>query len=373
MDTIFSADLLQMTFLGNTVKQWLIALGCGVFAYFALIVGKDVVAKNLKKLSDRTTTKLDDLIVGFVFSIHPLVILSISVYLISLMLDLPKGWTSFLSHIPVVLLILQTGFWGNKLLAFGLNAYAKSKTNEEDRLATETMVGPLRFMGLIIIWSLILLLVLDNIGFDVTTMITGLGIGGVAVALAVQNILGDLLAALSIVIDKPFVVGDFIIVGDYLGHVENIGLKTTRVRSLSGEQLIFSNSDLLGSRIRNYKRMFKRRVLFKFGVLYQTKPEQLRKIPVMTRAIIEGLDKTIFDRCHFAKFGDSSLDFEVVYFVDDPDYNLHMDIQEKINLELFEQFDAEGIDFAYPTRTLYINHENNSESTLTEVTPVPAS
>ncbi len=175
-----------------------------------------------------------------------------------------------------------------------------------------------------------LLLALDNLGVDVTALVAGLGVGGIAVALAVQSILGDLFASLSIVLDKPFVIGDFIIVGDLLGTVENVGIKTTRVRSLSGEQLIFSNADLLNSRIRNYGRMYERRVVFTVGVTYDTPRHKLE---------------------------DFSLDFETVYYVQDPAYNLYMDIQQAINLELYQRFADEGIEFAYPTQTLFLAKE----------------
>jgi small-conductance mechanosensitive channel len=171
----------------------------------------------------------------------------------------------------------------------------------------------------------------------------------------VQNVLSDLFASLSIVLDKPFVIGDFIIVDDLLGSVEYIGLKTTRIRSLSGEQIVFSNTDLLNARIRNFKRMYQRRAAFTFGVTYQTPYEQLATIPQMVRDIIEDQDAASFDRAHFFRYGASSLEFEVVYHVLDPDYNRYMDIQQAINLELFRRFEAEGISFAYPTQTLYLH------------------
>ena len=182
----------------------------------------------------------------------------------------------------------------------------------------------------------------------------GLGVGGIAVALAVQNILGDLFASLSIVIDKPFVIGDFIVVGEFMGTVEHVGLKTTRVRSLGGEQLVFANSDLLASRVRNYKRMNERRILFQFGVLYQTTAEQLEAIPQRVREVIETLEEVRFDRAHFFRFGESSYDFEVVYWMQNPDYARYMDAQQQINLGLVRAFKDMGVEFAYPTRTLYL-------------------
>jgi small-conductance mechanosensitive channel len=207
-------------------------------------------------------------------------------------------------------------------------------------------------VGRALVWAVVGLLVLDNLGVDVTALVTGLGIGGVAVALALQNVLSDLFASLSIVLDKPFVVGDFIVVGDSMGSVEHVGLKTTRLRSLSGEQLVVSNSDLLGSRIRNYQRMSERRAVFQLGVTYETPPDKLRAIPAILRAVIEAQSATRFDRSHFKSYGAFSLDFETVYYVLTPDYNRYMDIQEAINLELLRHFTAHGIEFAYPTSTV---------------------
>ena len=173
-------------------------------------------------------------------------------------------------------------------------------------------------------------------------------------ALAVQNILGDLFASLSIVLDKPFVVGDFLAVGEHLGSVEKIGLKTTRLRSLSGEQLVFSNTDLLKSRIKNYGRMFERRVAFKIGVTYETPREKLKRIPRIIREIIQGRENTRFDRSHFQEYGAYSLNFETVYYVLSPDYAVYMDIQQDIYFELHERLEQEGVEFAYPTQKLFL-------------------
>jgi small-conductance mechanosensitive channel len=211
------------------------------------------------------------------------------------------------------------------------------------------------FITKILLWTIILLIALDNLGINISALVAGLGIGGIAVALAVQNILGDLFASFSIFLDKPFVIGDFIIVDTYLGTIEHIGLKTTRVRSFSGEQLVFANADLLKSRIRNYKRMYERRVVFTLGVIYQTSYEKLKKIPEIIQDIIEKQTQTRFDRAHFKEYGPYSLNFEIVYWVESPDYNLYMNIQQKTNLEIFQRFDDENIEFAYPSQSLYIN------------------
>jgi small-conductance mechanosensitive channel len=222
---------------------------------------------------------------------------------------------------------------------------------ESTQIATSTA---LTFVGKLVLWSVALLLVLENLNFDVSALVASLGVGGIAVALAAQNILGDLFASLSILFDKPFVVGDFIFVGDMMGTVEKVGLKTTRVRSLFGEQLVFSNNDLLSSRIKNYKRMEERRVVFTLGVTYQTNAEQLELIPGIIKETIENQEKVRFDRSHFKGYGDFALLFETVYWVTDPDYNLYMDIQQRINLELFRHFEEQGIEFAYPTQTIHL-------------------
>jgi small-conductance mechanosensitive channel len=227
----------------------------------------------------------------------------------------------------------------------------------ESNAGAVTTLSSVGFVLQSLLWMILLLVALDNFGINVTTLVAGLGISGIAVALAVQNILGDLFASFSIVFDKPFVIGDFIIVGDFLGTVEYVGLKTTRIRSLSGEQLIFSNGDLLKSRIRNFKRMYERRVVFTIGVLYQTTYEQLIEIPKMIRSIIESQGQVRFDRAHFKEYGAYSLNFEVVYWIQNPDYNVYMDIQQAINLTIFKQFKEKDIHFAYPTQTLFIEND----------------
>jgi small-conductance mechanosensitive channel len=205
------------------------------------------------------------------------------------------------------------------------------------------------------VWTATFLLVLDNLGFDVTALITGLGVGGIAVALAVQNVLGDLFASVSIVIDKPFVVGDSIAIGDFVGTVESVGLKTTRLRSVSGEQIVMANSDLLQSRIRNHKRAVQRRNVFGIGVTYDTPPEQLRRVSEIVREAIEAEgERARFDRAHLMRFGASSLDFEAVWFTLDPDYKLYMDQQERIFLRVLEKLGEAGIELAFPTQTVQI-------------------
>lgn len=207
----------------------------------------------------------------------------------------------------------------------------------------------------LICWGLALVLLLDNLGVKISALVTGLGIGGIAVALAAQTVLGDLFNYFTIFFDRPFEIGDFIIIDTYLGTVEHIGLKTTRLRSLSGEQLVISNTDLTSSRVRNYKRMERRRIVFQFRVSYETPLELLKEIPGLVAEIIKTIPGTAFDRAHFFSYGEYSLVFEVVYYVLSGDYNQYMDIQQTINFELREAFDQRGIAFAYPTQTIYVN------------------
>ena len=252
----------------------------------------------------------------------------------------------------VVALLLQAGVWGSRLISEWVSHYVKRRAAED--AAGATALGMLGAPARLAVWSVVVLVALDNVGIDVTALIAGLGIGGVAIALATQNILGDLFGSLSIILDRPFVIGDFIIVGDQMGTVERIGLKTTRVRALSGELVIFSNADLLQSRVRNYKQMFERRIVFGLGVVYQTPADTIEAIPGMVREIIEAQPNARFDRGHFKAFGDFSLNFEFVYYVKVPDYAAFADTQQAINMAILRRFEADGIEFAYPTQTLIV-------------------
>ena len=269
-------------------------------------------------------------------------------------MKIPAKTADTLNIVVIVTALIQMALWALVGLQVAIEEYRKQQLAKDP--ASVTTLNILNFIGKILIWSIVFLLILDNLGVNITALVAGLGVGGIAVALALQTILGDLFASLSIVLDKPFVVGDFLIVADLMGAVEYVGLKTTRLRSLSGEQLVFSNSDLLNSRIRNYGRMFERRVVFKIGVTYQTPRETLIKIPIIIREAIEQQDMTRFDRSHFMEYGNSALVFESVYYVLGSDYNIYMDIQQAINLRIHERFEEEDIEFAYPTQTLFIQH-----------------
>ncbi|MBE0568029.1 MAG: mechanosensitive ion channel family protein [Krumholzibacteria bacterium] len=344
--------LLDHTFLDNTLGRWALALLVAIAASGLLRLALAVVVSRLGALAARTSNHLDDTLVDALRGTRWLTLLAGGLAAGMGFVQLPPGLRGGLERIVALVVIVQVGMWATAATVSWLHRYRERKLHDDRGAATS--VGAMTFLARLMIWSVTLVVALDNVGVDITALVTGLGIGGIAVALALQNVLGDLFASLSIVLDKPFVIGDFIIVGEHLGTVENVGLKTTRIRSLSGEQLVFSNGDLLGSRIRNFGRMYERRVVFKLGVTYGTTLEQLKLIPGIIREAIEEHDNARFDRSHFAAYGDFALQFESVYYVLAPDYNVYMDVQQAINLRLRERFDAEGIEFAFPTQTLHV-------------------
>jgi len=345
-------DVLDTVFFGNTVSGWLAGLGVAVSFLVVVEIVRLALGRQLRRLTEASDTLAWDALLAVLRQRQSLFLAIIAVFLGSLVLDLPDRGQRLIHLVAVVALLIQSGLWASAALRASIKGYRK--LHEETDPASVTTLSIIKFIGRIVIWSLVLLLVLDNLGVNITALIAGLGVGGIAVALALQTILGDLFASLSIVLDKPFVVGDFLAVGDLLGSVEYVGLKTTRLRSLSGEQLVFSNSDLLNSRIRNFGRMFERRVAFDIGVTYQTPRDKLVLIPQIIREAIESQVHTRFDRSHFKKYGDFALLFESVYYVDGADYNLYMDIQQGVNLRIHERFEQEGVEFAYPTQTLFI-------------------
>jgi len=282
-------------------------------------------------------------------------LLPLATYAAILALEVPPRVDRVAAAVALVALVVQAGLWAHRALSHWLSLRFERTRVQDPQAATTLKLIGYAVQGLL--WLLVVLLALDQLGFDVTALVAGLGIGGVAIALAVQSVLGDVFACAAIALDKPFVVGDFIVVDGLRGTVESIGLKTTRVRSLDGELLVFSNADLLKSRLRNFKRMQERRVQFGLGVTYGTRVEQLRRIARWLREAVEAQPKTRFDRAHFKGYGDSSLDFEVVYYVLEPDYNVYMDVQQSLNLAIYERFAAEGVDFAFPTRTLFLRRD----------------
>lgn len=343
-------EMLDFEFLENPATAWVTAIGIALAINVVVAALLWFVRNRLSDLVGKTDTALDDSIVRVAKATKQWLVFAVTLFVGTKYLDLPARADKILQYVATVAAFLQAGLWAGAMVEFWVQRYRDGT----DSAAAATSLGALNFVAKLVLWSLVALLMLDNLGVDVTALVAGLGVGGIAVALAVQNVLSDLFASLSIVIDKPFVIGDFIIVDNLRGTVEHVGLKTTRVRSLDGEQLVFSNSDLLNARVRNYKRMKERRAVFTFGVLYQTPVEKVEAIPEMVKKIIDKEENARLDRVHFTKFGDSSLDFEVVYWVKSADYMVYADTQQAINLELMRAFEKEGIGFAYPTRSLFV-------------------
>ncbi len=340
--------MLNGVYFGNTIHQWLAAAVTAVVVFALLLMLRQLIKKRLKIFSKRTETRLDDLVVEVMGRTKYVFLILLSLYAGSLNLTLSETARGVLSILVRLVILLQIGIWSSSTAMFLL----RRKDSDDGKHASRAAIV---FSVKLVIWSIVVLVALTNLGVDVTALITGLGIGGVAVALALQSVLGDLFASMSITLDEPFVPGDFIVVDAVMGTVEQIGLKTTRLKSISGEQVILANTDLLKSRIRNFGRMQERRVVFNVGVTYQTAHEALEKIPGMMKEIIETKEGTRFDRAHFQKFGDSALVFEVVYFVTTADYLRYMDIQQAVNLEICKRFEAGGIAFAYPTQTVFVH------------------
>ncbi len=346
-------NLLQNFVEKNTPEQLLIAAGMAMLAFIILYAVRAVLVRKLFQWSRHSAMYWDDLLADVVATTHNLMLLAVSLLVGLNHLVLPRALETLADNGFAIVLLVQVGLWGRSAIR-GWREIQLKLSQESGNGAATINYGIISFLGEFVLWVILILMVLDNLGVNITTLVASLGIGGIAVALAVQNILGDLFASLSIAFDKPFVAGDFVVIDDMMGTIKHVGLKTTRIQSLSGEELIFSNADLLKSRIRNYKRMAERRVVFQIGVVFDTSPEKLRRTNDIIREIIISQPDVRLDRNHFKAIGSSSLDFEIVYYVLDPNYGRYMDIQQAINLALMERLAAEGIEFAFPTQTLHI-------------------
>lgn len=339
------------TFFGNTALEYGLSIALFVVAIVIFKGIQWVTLRQLKRLAEKTATDLDDTFVKIVRSFNPPFYTFLAFWVALRPLSITGFGDKFLTAILIIWAVYQAiiavGILIEDVLFKKFAKEADPTTQSALRIITRLVKGAL--------WGLGIILMLSNLGVDVSSLLAGVGIGGVAIAFALQGILSDLFASFSIYFDKPFKVGDFIIVGDTLGTVERIGIKSTRLRSLTGEEIVKSNKELTGATIQNYHDMEERRITFGFGILYETPYEKVKKAPELVRQAVESTKETRFDRAHFKQFGDSSLDFEVVYYVLTGDYNRYMDIQQEINLKIVEAFEREGISFAYPTRTLYLS------------------
>jgi small-conductance mechanosensitive channel len=333
-------------------NPYLLAFGVSLLSYMVFWGIYAVLTTRIEKFVGNRKNKWDDIVVFTMEKTTHFFMIVTSLYI----------GLKFISHTPIIdkyadkiffiVLMWQIAVWSHHLLDKWIHSSIKKKVIRNPAAANS--ISLIQLLARMILFSLLFLFTLSNLGIKITTIIAGLGVGGIAVALALQKILGDLFSSLSIVLDKPFVIGDFIVIDQYLGEVEKIGLKTTRIRSLSGEQIIFSNSDLLGARIRNYKRMRERRIPFTLHLLLQTPTEKLKSAVSIIKAVIMTKKRVRFERCHFMKIGQNSIEVETVYWVLSDDYDLYMDIQQDILFDIKMAFESEGISFAYPTQTVHV-------------------
>ncbi len=348
-------NILDYTFFGNTIEKYLIALGVFLLVVVLLKIIKSVGIRKIKKFAKGTTTDIDDLAVSILDAFGWLLYLFLGLYLAFLFIDLPSLLERTISFLLLIVLAFYVVKASQRIIDYGVR---KLSLKMEEKEEGEFNPSAIKLLGKIakgVLWGFAVILVLQNLGYNVSTLIAGLGISGIAIAFAVQNILGDIFASFSIYFDKPFQVGDFIVVGDNMGTVKKIGLKSTRIETFQGEELVLSNKQLTETGIHNYKKIEKRRVVFSVGVDYATPTEKLRKIPEIIKGVIEKTDLAETDRVHFKEFGDFSLNFEVVYFANTSDYNEYMNAREKINLGIKEEFEKEGIEIAFPTQTIFLN------------------
>lgn len=348
---------MDMTWLGNTPFRWLTGIAAGFIVYFLLKYVLKLIENRVLKGRDAETVGIADLISTLVKTTNSFFLLTLAFFTAARFVDMPSEIRVFIATVTLIVALIQFGMWGMSSIDYAVKR--RSAIRDVDSGTQETSLAAVSLVIKIALWAIIIVLVLDNIpGINATTLITSLGIGGIAIGLAVQNILGDIFSSLTISLDKPFTVGDFIQVGELSGTVEHIGLKSTRIRSLSGEQLIFTNSDLLSSRVKNFRRMERRRDAFRIGVTYQTSLEQLKKVPEIIQNIIESQPNTIFERANFSQLGDFALIFNISYFMTTSDYQEFTNTRQAINLEILRQFAEAGIEFAHPGQLIFPNTKN---------------
>jgi small-conductance mechanosensitive channel len=354
-------DVLGRTFLYNPLRVWLTAAITTTVMFVVLLVLRGVLHSRISKLASRTTTHFDDMIVALLAATRTWVLFAVSLLAGAHTLYLGRAgpWIARVDHL---VLLWQIALWGVTAVTFWTKYHLGQQAAANTR-SSVAMITAISVAAKVVVWALIFTTALYTVwDINPASLITTLGVSGIAIALAVQNILGDILAALAIIFDKPFDVGDAIGVDSISGTVEHIGLKTTRIRSASGEQIILGNGDLLKSRLRNYRRMSQRRVVFNLDVPFETPVDLLQRIPAMLQQIVASQSPVQFDRSHIASFTESAVRLETVYFVLDPDYKLYMDIQQNVNLEILRRFNAEKLHFALPSRTVY--HEGPNAKDL---------
>jgi small-conductance mechanosensitive channel len=340
-------------YFGNTVWQYTTALVAFVAVFSVLKLFKRRVIKNLHKLAEKTEGDFDDLVAQIIQSVGRPFYLFVSLAVAIQFIEQPDLLKKVVFYIALTVVLYTAVRAIQQLIDYGFQKGVRKRLEEDPRFDASA-VRLLSKIAKWTVWLIALLLVMQNLGYDITALVAGLGIGGLAIAIALQGVLSDMFASFSIYMDRPFQTGDFIIVGDVMGTVKHIGVKSTRLQSLWGEEIIVPNKDLTEARVKNYKRMESRRMVFSFGLTYETPAEKLRRVPEIVKEIINSIELAGVDRVHWKEFGDSALTFEVMYHVNTAEYNDYMDIQQEINLQLKERLEKEGMAFAYPTQTVYL-------------------
>jgi small-conductance mechanosensitive channel len=345
-------DVLHREFLSNSLQAWLTSTLTTAIVFVLLLGARWLFVSRLGVIAERTSNHIDDMVVDMIRRTRTWTLFAFSFIAGFGSLHLAHI-DQFFSPAAKLILLWQVALWGTSAVDFWVKHHLRARSSISERGGV-AMINAIGVSAKVMLWILISITAFHSVlSIDVTPWITGLGVSGIAIALAVQNILGDLLAALAIVFDKPFDVGDTIGVDTVTGTVEHIGLKTTRIRSVTGEQIIIGNGDLLKSRLRNFRRMYQRRALFNLDVTFDTPVAVLAKLPKMIEQIVTAQSPVKFDRSHIATFGESAIRIETVYYVLDPDYKKYMDVQQAINLAVIERFRAEKVSFAFPTQTVY--------------------
>jgi small-conductance mechanosensitive channel len=341
----------EQLLLGNPLMDWLVAAMVAVAVWSVLWILRRFIVSRYKKYSAGQRAMPLRLIAYLLGNTTQLFLFGVALYAAQENLALPNKLQRLINGIVMILLLLQIGLWTGRALRFYL------ELKERERGADRMFAGSLdiiKFIAHVLIWSVLILVALSNLGVNITALLTGLGVGGVAVALALQNILGDLFASLSIALDKPFAVNDRLVIDAYMGKVEHIGIKSTRLRSDSGEQIILSNADILKSRVRNFGRAPEQRVLTTLRLSYETPSDKLRSIPKLLEGIAREQANARFERCHLNTLGDSALQFELAYFVQQPNVNSVSDVQQAVNLRIIEEFRRMKVEFDYPTQRVIV-------------------
>lgn len=345
--------ILELEFFGNTILQYTFALLLFLGSLLMLKIIKSVILLKIKKIAKKTDTEIDDIIIDGIRAIHwpffVLIAINIGILAVNISSIITKG----LSYAMIIAAVYYAIKVVEKFVDFGTHTMLSKKNGDDNggREIIKISGSILKF----VIWIGAIVLILGNLGYNVTSLVAGLGIGGIAIALAIQSILQDMFSSFSIYFDKPFRVGDFVVLGSHSGTVKKIGIKTTRIQTPQGEELVVSNQELTKSKIQNFGQMERRRTLFSLGVTYSTSSDVLKRIPEIIKNIVDKAEHATFDRTHLKSFNNSSLDFEVVYYIEAPDYMIYMDTRHNINLRIIEEFTKEKIEFAYPTQTIIID------------------